>query len=293
MKRKWWQALIALLWLAVPAIALHYWLLWDRLPARLATHFDAIGHPNGWMSREASFIFTIVLMLFILTSATVILSRVHKPDASSWALLGMFYVIIGMLYHVEQKVLDYNLSGRPVEVSPVIMAVFAAIFVVIGIFLATKRGVSLSSGTVLAEEVHASRSWGLVFAIPLVIELAVLVAVPNAAIRIAVGLGALLLFLGAALAWNGFHYFFSSSGLEIRTLGFRLRSVPVGQIQEYTVERWHPIGGYGIRGIGQRRAYVWGNRVVRIKTTDGEVFLGHSEPERIVHDLDAIKQFTH
>ncbi len=48
------------------------------------------------------------------------------------------------------------------------------------------------------------------------------------------------------------------------------------------------MGGYGIRGIGDRRAYVWGNRGVRIKTSEGEVFLGHSEPEKIVRDLDLI-----
>ncbi len=65
------------------------------------------------------------------------------------------------------------------------------------------------------------------------------------------------------------------------------------QVKEYAVDRWNPIGGYGIRGIGGRRAYVWGNRGVRIKTTDGEVFLGHSQPERIVHDLDVIKQVAH
>jgi hypothetical protein len=49
-------------------------------------------------------------------------------------------------------------------------------------------------------------------------------------------------------------------------------------------------GGYGIRGIGARRAYVWTNQGVRIKTGNGEVFLGHKEPERIVRDLDLITQ---
>jgi hypothetical protein len=49
-------------------------------------------------------------------------------------------------------------------------------------------------------------------------------------------------------------------------------------------------GGYGIRGSGERRAYIWGNTGVRLELSDGEVFLGHREPERIVHDLDFIKQ---
>jgi hypothetical protein len=92
------------------------------------------------------------------------------------------------------------------------------------------------------------------------------------------------------MAWNGFTYLFTSAGVEIRTLGFRLRSIPVEQIKEYAPDRWSLVGGYGVRGLGERRAYVWGNRGVRIKTSDGEVFLGHSNPDRIVRDLDVIKK---
>jgi hypothetical protein len=92
----------------------------------------------------------------------------------------------------------------------------------------------------------------------------------------------------AVHVWTGFQYFFSSAGVEIRTLGFRLRSIPVEDIRQYAAESWNPVRGYGIRGIGNRRAYVWCNQGVRIQTTDGEVFLGHSEPNRIVRDLDSI-----
>ena len=45
-----------------------------------------------------------------------------------------------------------------------------------------------------------------------------------------------------------------------------------------------------MRGIGERRAYVWGNTGVRIMLSDGEVFLGHREPEKIMNDLNAITQ---
>jgi hypothetical protein len=78
--------------------------------------------------------------------------------------------------------------------------------------------------------------------------------------------------------------------VEIRTLGFRLRSIPVEDIRRYAVESWIPVRGYGIRGIGNRRAYVWCNKGVCIQTIDGEVFLGHSEPNRIVRDLDSIRR---
>jgi hypothetical protein len=69
--------------------------------------------------------------------------------------------------------------------------------------------------------------------------------------------------------------------VEIRTLGFRLRSIPAGQSEEYAVDRWNPIGGYGIRGIGGRRACLCGVRGAGIETTDGEA---------MVHDLQVMKQ---
>jgi hypothetical protein len=51
--------------------------------------------------------------------------------------------------------------------------------------------------------------------------------------------------------------------------------------------------GYGIRGLGSTRAYVWGNDVVHITTLDGEVFLGTHDPARVVRDLDMMKQYSH
>jgi len=85
---------------------------------------------------------------------------------------------------------------------------------------------------------------------------------------------------------------FTRSGVEVRSLGFRLRSIPADQIKEYGARGWNAIGGYGIRGVGSTRAYVWGNKVVHIRTTNGEVYLGHSDPERIVRDLDLVKGFV-
>jgi hypothetical protein len=81
--------------------------------------------------------------------------------------------------------------------------------------------------------------------------------------------------------------------LEVRTFGFRLQSIPVDQIREYAADHWSILGGYGIRGMGDSRAYVWSNTGVRIKTGTGQVFLGHRDPERIIHDLDVVKQFAH
>jgi hypothetical protein len=60
------------------------------------------------------------------------------------------------------------------------------------------------------------------------------------------------------------------------------------QIQSYKAESWSALRGYGIRGVGNTRAYVWGNKVVHIKTSNGDIFLGHNDPARILRDLDKV-----
>ena len=295
MTRTWWKIGIALPWLGLPLIALRYWMVWEQLPARMATHFKAMNQPNGWMSGEGSLYFILGLYLFLVVLFTVIITVVHKvhaPDAAAWAVLGLFYVILGVLYYGNESVLAYNLTGAPVQILTMVVPVFVAIFVVIVIMLSSKRGHDLPSGNVLAKEVHAGRVWALVMVLPVLVEAAVIYAVPNTGLRVAMGLTALVLLAAGAMAWSGFQYIFTSSGVEIRTLGYRLRSIPVGQIKQYAAANWSIAGGYGIRGLGECRAYVWGNRGVRIKTSNGEVFLGHSNPDRIVHDLDVIKQFA-
>ncbi|HTJ88220.1 MAG TPA: hypothetical protein VL349_13220 [Terriglobales bacterium] len=142
--------------------------------------------------------------------------------------------------------------------------------------------------TNFAEEQHGSIMWAMVMIVPACGMLLFAGNVPLAAIRLTLIVSSIILFAAAAMAWSGFHYSFSPAGIEIRTLGFRVRSVSAADIRSYAVGRWNVIGGYGIRGLGNRRAYVWGTRGVRIKTTQGEVFLGHSEPEKIIRDLDIV-----
>jgi len=282
----------ALLWLTLPLAAFQYWRVWDQLPARVASHFGATGQPNGWMSRETSVIFFLVLLAFLLTTFTWALTRVRQPDVLAWSLLAMFYVVMGVLISINSAVLSYNLHGRPLNIVPEMVVVFVAAFVVIAIAFSAKRGAVLSRrpGALKAEEVHASSLWALVFAFITVIELGVIAVIPLPGLRLVMALPALLLFGVTALAWSGFHYRFTPQGVEISTLGFRLRSIPLQNIRTYSVAPWNAMGGYGIRGIGERRAYVWGNRGVRIMLSDGEVFLGHSQPEKIMNDLNVIRQ---
>jgi hypothetical protein len=140
----------------------------------------------------------------------------------------------------------------------------------------------------LAEETHSGRAWSLILLLAMIGPVIALTLARTAAVLWpmilvgVVGLGA------CAMAWSGFQYRFLRHGVEIRMFGFRLRSIPKQSIVSYSIEPWAFARGYGIRGIGSTRAYVWCNKVVHIKTSNGEIFLGHNDPERIVRDLDMV-----
>jgi hypothetical protein len=141
---------------------------------------------------------------------------------------------------------------------------------------------------VLAEETHSGRAWSLIIFLALIGPLIGVALVPSTAGRWAVALVGVIAIGTFAMSWSGFQYRFLRHGVEIRMLGFRLRSIPKQSIVSYSIEPWAFIRGYGIRGIGSSRAYVWCNQVVHIKTSNGEIFLGHSDPHRIVRDLDMV-----
>jgi hypothetical protein len=292
MDSKLYRALTAMLWLALPLTALQYWSVWDQLPGRMATHFGAAGQPNGWMTRETSLIFAMVVTTLLLAALTWALIRVRKPDLLAWSLLAMLYVVLGALFSINIEVLRYNLYGRPLNIVPALAVVFIAAIALTAVALVSKRGVELPrhADVVKAEEVHGSLLWASVFTVLTLVEVGVIAVIPLGGLRWVMALPALLLLAAAALAWSGFHYRFTGHGVEISTLGFRLRSIPLENIKAYAVAPWNPMGGYGIRGIGERRAYVWGNTGVRLMLSDGEVFLGHGEPERIMQDLNLIRQ---
>jgi hypothetical protein len=284
------------MWLALPLTALRYWQAWDQLPASMATHFNAANQPNGWMSRATALWYGLGVTTFLLAIFTAVLYLAHRKRGVtkfSWALLVFFYLVTALIYRVNSGLVNYNLYGRPVNVTPLLIAVPVGVVALITLYFAVERGRPLPSSDLIVEEVHTGRAWMLVFLAPVVLELWIVTIIPLAAARVGGGLVALVLLGAAALAWSGFHYSFTRHGLEIRSLGFRLRSIPAEQIRQYSVQPWSPLGGYGIRGIGNRRAYVWGNKGVRIHTTGGEVFLGHRDPERIVRDLDMMMSFSH
>jgi hypothetical protein len=297
MNRRIFQFATLLLWVALPLVTLQYRQVWDLLPVHVATHFNASGQANGWMSRDQAMQFGagfVAILLVIFTALLVYVARTHV-DAFSWAMFGFCALIIGVMVGVNASIVAYNLHGTPLDLGGILIAVPIAAVLLLVVYVLTRRGPALSPSSdstgapdLLVEETHSGGKVTLLLlpavAGPLIA--AAVVTVP--AVRVGMAIVALVGVATIAAAWSGFQYRFLRHGIEIRALGFRLRSVPRTQIQSYAVESWSPVRGYGIRGVGNTRAYVWGNKVVRIKTSNGDVVLGHSDPPRIVRDLDLV-----
>ena len=290
----WFRTLAASLWLAPGVMAVRYWQVWDRLPMRVASHFDAAGRANGWMTREASLYFDVIFLAFLAGVFSVVLFVVQRKYGLGnlpWALLGFFHAEIWMFVHLLNSTVDYNLNGTAIAIRPLLVASALGGAVIVALVLGEKRGSAFSATEVLAEEVHSGKAWGASLLGAAAVLAAMAAAVPNLTARLALGLSAAATGAAGAMAWDGFHYYFTRHGVEVRTLGFRLKSIPVLEIKNYEIQPWNPVGGFGIRGLGNRKAYVWGKSGVRVEMYEGEVFLGHSDPQRIVHDLNVIKRY--
>jgi len=292
--RRIFQFATLLLWLGLPMVANVYRQAWDQLPARLATHFNAAGQANGWMPRQEAVNFGVGFVAFLLVIFTVLLlySGHKRVDSFSWALFAFCGLVLGLIVEVNRGIVNYNLFGTALDVGPLLILVPIAAVLLVVIYIAARREPPLpSSGSLaadlLAEETHSGGVWSMVIVVAL-IGPAIGVALAPSGVRFPLIIAGLLGVGACAMTLSGFQYRFLRHGVEIRTLGFRLRAIPRQSIVSYAVEPWAFVRGYGIRGIGNTRAYVWCNKVVHIKTSNGDIFLGHNDPERVVHDLDMV-----
>ena len=232
----------------------------------MATHFNAAGQANGWMSPDQAIKFGVGFIAFLLVIFTpLLLYMAHsRVDAFSWAMLGFCALVLGLMVEVNRGIVNYNAvryahaAGSDPAPDP-------------------DRGHladrDLHSIPARTAAVRPPRIWRLIFwrkkrtpdecsslmILPALIVPAIVAAsVPATALRVSMVLVALIGLVAIAAAWNGFQYRFLRHGVEIRTLGFRLRSIPRQQIQSYEPASWNVLRGYGIRGVGKTRAYVLG-----------------------------------
>jgi len=115
MGQKLFQVAVGLTWLALPLTLLNYWRAWDRLPARVAVHFDINWQPNGYTSREGSLMLalgTTAFMLLIFTIACYATRSAAVSSFAKWSMVAVFYVALGFVYYINNWIVDRNLSGR-------------------------------------------------------------------------------------------------------------------------------------------------------------------------------------
>ncbi|HET6175837.1 MAG TPA: DUF1648 domain-containing protein [Candidatus Sulfotelmatobacter sp.] len=113
MDRAWYKPAIWLMWIALPLTALNYWRAWDQLPLRMAVHFDANWHPNGYTSREGSLMLALGITAFLLVVFTVAAHavRVNRPSAALPILI-MLYISLGLCWFANNWIVQRNLPAN-------------------------------------------------------------------------------------------------------------------------------------------------------------------------------------
>jgi hypothetical protein len=112
MNRKLLPVATVLMWLALPPTALNYRRNWERLPARMAVHFDINWQPNGWTSPEISLRLALTITAFLVVVFTIASYGVSRARVSNWAvwtMLAFFYAVLGLVYFVNAWVVERNL----------------------------------------------------------------------------------------------------------------------------------------------------------------------------------------
>ena len=114
MNRDWYKPMIWLMWLPLISIALNYWRFWDRLPARMAVHFDANWQPNGYTSREGSLMLALGILVFMQVVFTIsaLIVRSQRP-AAAWPVLLLFYLSLGLFWYANNWIVEFNLKAQP------------------------------------------------------------------------------------------------------------------------------------------------------------------------------------
>ena len=114
MNRIWYKPAIWLMWFALPITALNYWRAWDRLPDRMAVHFDAYWQPNGYTSRQGSLMLALGITAFMLLVYTITgyIVFAQKPSVA-WPILIAFYLSLSLLWFVNSWIVHRNLQAQP------------------------------------------------------------------------------------------------------------------------------------------------------------------------------------
>lgn len=295
--RSWrWRLAMFVPWLGLAAMMFDIWRAYDRLPAVIASHFNFAGQPNGWAPKQQLFSVIVPIAFAVLCLLTFFLTRFPQITGLGWLLMVMEYWTVGLLVGLTHATLRVGLGeARTLQFPAGGWSVAMGVALVIGEYgriRAIRKRAHAAEGTLIAEETHGSAVMAsLMAAIAVVTIVCASILGASGPARVAVFLVSLILLGCSVWAFTGFNYRITSAGLEIRMLGMPIRFLPAKEIDSYRAEDCNPLtdfGGWGIRGIGPMRAYIWGgNRCVHVHTLAGdEIYLGIADAERMVRELE-------
>ncbi len=286
-----WLWMLAVPWLLAGGLLARGLIALPDLPERVVIHFDRTGQPDGWLP---PFLFLVLMAAFLaceLLVFTFLLLWLREDRSQFLALLAFFHIFTAAEVSLFWQVLEFNLSGRSMGWTAVAVATAALGVAPAALLVITSRrwAGGDGGGPVLAEEIHRSsrRFW---INLPFCMGLAVAWSLaPDPLWKGVVVLLAFVVGYFMWLIWAGFRYRFHAEGVEIAGPLGRLEFIPATEILGGEVRPIRPLaefGGWGIRGAGRRRAYVWeGRRALCLRLRRGEVYLGHAEPERLLEHL--------
>jgi len=295
MSKSWKVAMIGP-WLALVAMIYEIWSVYDRLPAVIASHFNAAGVPNGWAPKGQFFTVIVPIAFGLLCLFTFLVSRFDSKSGLAWLCLVFEYWGIGIFLMLTHSTLQVALKeAKTLDFPMGIWSMLCGIALVVGEVVriqAVKKRADAHGGQFIADEVHNSAAMGGFFGLLALGMIGGGVLIPSVgpARGILATVGVIILAC-AGWAWSGFVYRITTAGVEIRSLGMPFRFIPAMDIQSFEARACNPLtdfGGWGIRGIGKMRAYIWGgNRCVHIRTHSGdEIYLGLAEADRMVRELE-------
>jgi hypothetical protein len=298
-----WRIAMMVPWLAFVVMLVDIWRAYDRLPAVMASHFNAAGLANGWAPKQ-QVMFTIVGITFgLLCLFTFLLSRFPQINGLGWLVMVAEYWGIGILAGITHGTLRVGIGeARTLDFPIGIWSLIMGGALVVGEFgriRVIRKRADADHGQFIAQERHSSpvMAMVMVFAVVGTLALEILLDLRGPARVVPTVVAAIL--LGCAVwAFTGFQYRVTTTGLEIRMLGLPIRFVPAMDIQSVRAKECNPLtdfGGWGIRGIGKMRAYIWGgHRCVYVQTHAGDqIYLGIRDADRMVRELESMTPVTH
>ncbi len=133
-------------------------ILWNRLPAEIATHFNVSGKADGWSSKE----FTVFGMPFILLVCQWISVAATKADPKNEGISEKIITLILWIIPSVSVILFFCLYttalNYPINITKIIMIFCGLIYIIIGNYM-PKMKQSYTLGIKLPWTLHSEENW--------------------------------------------------------------------------------------------------------------------------------------